>query len=511
MFKRSLSLLLMVLLAFTIPTIAATAQTAEPIEVTAVLQINPEVVLENNPVIQYIEDHLGIRLIIEAPPLSSYGDRVKLLVSTGDMPDLVHYGADIAAKEWAEDGLLLDLTDLIDKYPNMAANHSKEQLGDCDLLGNGHFYGLPRANSYDKWGFLINKKWLDKVGMKAPTTVAEFVEVCRAFTFNDPDGNGKDDTFGASFGANQTSMDSGIWHLRNDYLSMAYSISSWHHGMPDVDGSAKLRALKSEYPDYLKLMRSLYDEGIIDREFVTHRADEDVEKFAQGRTGIVGASEANFTGNVLEKYSLNPDDYVFCQPLVLKEGDKPMYAMPPSAWMAYYVNANSSPEVQDAVMRLLDWADSEEGFVMMQLGIAGLHYNEYDIETRTVDRTEEQVQAVRKVTSNMFAFANAYKGMQVLMGGSTPEMIAKWQVEATAADKATTKVYIPFTKMLDKIGVEFPDEMQTLNSLEVRYVTGEVSFDDLINYAYGDYKEKTAAIAQEFADFMAAHPARYED
>lgn len=508
MSKRFLSLLLVAMVALTLP-VVATAQTTEPVEITAVLQINPEVVLENNPILAYIEEHLGIRLRIEAPPLSSYGDRVKMLVSTGDMPDLVHYGADIAAKEWAEDGLLLDLTDLIDQYPNMAANHSKEQLGDCDLLGTGRIYGLPRANSYDKWGFLINKKWLDKVGMEAPTTVAEFVEVCRAFTTGDPDGNGQADTFGASFGANQTSMDSGIWHLRNDFLSMAYSISSWHHGMPDADGSAKLRALKSGYPAYMQLMRSLYEEGIIDREFVTHKADEAIEKLAQGRVGIAGASESNFTSNVLEKYSLNPDDFMFCKPLVLNEGDKPQYAMPPSAWMAYYVNAKS--EHVDAVMRLLDWADSEEGFVMMQMGLAGLHYNEYDIETRTVDRTPEQEQARQKVTSNMFAFANAYKGMQALMGGSTPEMIAKWQVEAAAADKATTKVYIPFTKMLDKLGVEFPDEVQTLNSLEVRYVTGEVPFEELEAYANGDYKEKTAAIAQEFADFMAAHPARYED
>ena len=508
MTQRILSLALAALMLLALPAFAS-AETAEPVEITAVLQINPEVVLENNPVIQYIEERLGIRLLIEAPPLSSYGDRVKMLVSTGDMPDLVHYGADIAAKEWAEDGLLLDLTDLIDQYPNIAANHTKEQLGDCEFLADGRIYGLPRANSYDKWGFLINKAWLDKVGKEAPATVEEYIEVCRAFTLEDPDGNGKDDTFGASFGANQTSMDSGIWHLRNDYLSMAYSISSWHHGTPDADGSARLRALKSGYADYIKLLRSLYEEGIIDREFVTHKADEDVEKFAQGRVGIVGASESNFTSNILEKYSLNPDDYVFCKPLVLKAEDKPLYAMPPSAWMAYYVNANSKHA--DAVLRLLDWADSEEGFVMMQMGIAGLHYNEYDIETRTVDRTEEQAQARTKVTSNMFAFANAYKGMQALMGGSTPEMIAKWQAEAGAADKATTKVYIPFTKMLDKIGVEFPDEVQTLNSLEVRFVTGEVPFEELQAYAYGDYQEKTAAIAQEFADFMAEHPARYED
>ena len=504
MTKRFLCLALLLLLA-----IPAFAAAEEPVTITAVLQINPEVVLEDNPVVKYIEENLGIRLIIEAPPLASYGDRVKMLVATGDMTDLVHFGADVDAQKWAEEGLLLELTDLIDQYPNMSANHSKEQRGDCDFFGDGRVWGLPRANSYDLWGFLINKAWLDKVGKKVPTTIAEFVEVCRAFTFDDPDGNGVDDTFGVSFGADANSPDSGVWHLQNDFVSMAYSISSWHHGMPDADGSAKLRPLKAGYGDYMQLLRSLYEEGIIDREFITHKGSFDgEEKFFQGRSGMFGISGKNYT-NKLEQYGVNPDDYVYCAPLVLNAGDRPQYAMPPSAWMAYYVNANS--ENADTVLRLLDWADSEEGFTIMQMGFQGDHYNTYDIQTRTVDRTEEQFRAREKVTSNMFAFANAYDGLEALMGGSNPTLIAKWQKEYAATEAVTQKVYFPFTKMLDKIGVEFPDERMAVNSLEVRYVTGEATFEELMDYVNGEYAEKTAAIAQEFADFMAENPARYED
>lgn len=509
MSRKVLCLVLVLMMALPLMATLAGAESAEPVEITAVWQINPEVQLNDNPVIKAVEEKLNIKLKIEAPPLNNYGDRVKMLVSTGDMPDLVHYGADIAATQWAQDGLILDVTDLIKDYPNLSANISKEQYGDCVFLPDGRIYGIPRPNSYDKWGFLINKKWLDKVGKAVPTTVEEFVDVCRAFTNDDPDGNGQADTFGASFGASQTSMDSGIWHLRNDYLTMAYSISAWHYGMPDVDGSAKLRPLKSLYGDYVKLLHDLYAEGIIDREFVTHKADEDIEKFAQGRVGIVGASESNYTSNILEKYHLNADDYVFCPPLVLKAGDKPVYAMPPSNWMAFYVNAKS-PRAKD-VLRLLDYLNSEEGFVLSQMGVAGLHYNTYDIETRTVDRTPEQYELRTKATSNMFAPANAYKGLQALMGGSTPEMIAKWQVESAAADKATRKCYIPFTKMLDNIGVQCPDEVQALNSLEVRFITGEVQFDELINYINGDYAAKTAEIAAQFAAHMAANPPRFVD
>ena len=164
------------------------ASEAAPVTLRAVLQLNPEIELENNPVIAEIEFE------IEAPPQDGYGDRVKMLVSTGDMPDLVHYGADISATQWAQEGLLLDVTDLISKYPNLSANISEEQYGDCVFLADGRIYGIPRPNSYDKWGFVINKKWLDAVNMEAPKTVEQFVNVCRAFTFNDPDGNGRNDT-----------------------------------------------------------------------------------------------------------------------------------------------------------------------------------------------------------------------------------------------------------------------------------------------------------------------------
>lgn len=65
--------------------------------------------------------------------------------------------------------------------------------------------------------------------------------------------------------------------------------------------------------------------------------------------------------------------------------------------------------------------------------------------------------------------------------------------------------------MLDKIGTTCPDEVTALNSLEVRFVTGEVTFEELENYITTAYAPATAAIAQEFTGFMQANPARFED
>ena len=119
----------------------------EIVELHAVLQLNPEISLENNPIIAKIEEELGIRLIVEAPTVNGYSDRVKLLVSTGDMPDFFIYGADSFATQWAEQGLLADVTDLVGDYPNLMANISQEQFGDTKFLDDGRIYGIPRPNS----------------------------------------------------------------------------------------------------------------------------------------------------------------------------------------------------------------------------------------------------------------------------------------------------------------------------------------------------------------------------
>jgi hypothetical protein len=208
---------------------------------------------------------------------------------------------------------------------------------------------------------------------------------------------------------------------------------------------------------------------------------------------------------------MNLDDFIYCPPLVLDASQKPVYAMPPSNWMAYYVNAASSPEKQDAVLRLLDWGNSEKGFIAMQLGLSGANYSSYNINTRTVVRTAAQAEAARKVTSNMLGFANAYKGQQALEGGSTPTQIAKWQIETKAAEAATRKCYFGFTKMLDGLGTQFPDIGSALNGLEVRYITGEVTFEQLDSYIKNTFAPATAGIAREFSAYMAANPARFEN
>lgn len=479
-------------------------QAAQPVDLHMIAQINPEISLENNPLVDLVKKDLGINLIIEAPPQNNFGDRVKVEVASGDMPDLFIYGADIDATNWAKEGLLANLTDLVKNYPNLMKNISEQQWGDTKLTGDDNIWGVPRPNSYDKWGYIINKKWLDKLGLTAPKTVEEFNRVCEAFTKNDPDGNSKADTYGAAFGAQQSSMDSGVWHMYNDFLATAYNIADWAPQMPDKDGSFTLRPFKSGYYDYLTELRTLYSQGTIDRDFVTFNSNEAVDAFAQGRVGIVGASETGFVRNIIEKYNLNPGDYEYHAPLTLDASSKPTYVLPPSNWMAFFISAKSE-HINDA-LKLLDWGNSEEGFVAMQLGIQGAHYNSYDIAKRQVDRTADQAKLAASVTSNMFSFANAFDGRSAIEGGSTPELTQYWQQQSAAAESQVQNMYVPFTKFIDSMNSNIPDQAKQLNTLEVRYVTGQVDRKTLQAYVDGDYKTATSTYVEQLKKYMADNP-----
>ena len=62
---------------------------------------------------------------------------------------------------------------------------------------DGHQYGLPEPPPLPKReGLVIRKDWLDKLGLEVPTTPEELLAVAKAFTEQDPDGNGKNDTYG---------------------------------------------------------------------------------------------------------------------------------------------------------------------------------------------------------------------------------------------------------------------------------------------------------------------------
>ena len=105
--------------------------------------------------------------------------------------------------------------------------------------------------------------WLDKLGVtedKLPKTVDEYVDLMYRFTKEDPDGNGKADTYG--LGATGIKALFGAYGMYNGFVG---SNSYWQ----EADGKIVNPDISDEAKEVIKILAKMYKDGVIDPEFVT--------------------------------------------------------------------------------------------------------------------------------------------------------------------------------------------------------------------------------------------------
>ena len=128
---------------------------------------------------------------------------------------------------------------------------------------DGEVYAIPDAK-VDLGRFCLmayRQDWLDNLGLEMPKTLDEFTEVMKAFTFDDPDGNGVNDTYGyIGITGNADWAFSPIFAAFGTYPGIWYA---------KEDGSITRGEIEPETKEALKYIKELYDMGVIDPEWMT--------------------------------------------------------------------------------------------------------------------------------------------------------------------------------------------------------------------------------------------------
>jgi len=94
---------------------------------------------------------------------------------------------------------------------------------DSAKAADGKFYGVPF--SAQSFALFIRKDWREKVGLAQPTSWSELDALATAFTTKDPDGNGKNDTYGyvvpgsTKRGYTSWYFSSFLWSAGGDYFT----------------------------------------------------------------------------------------------------------------------------------------------------------------------------------------------------------------------------------------------------------------------------------------------------
>lgn len=241
---------------------------AEPVRLTA-LQYE----LENQAIdfdslwyYQQLEEQTGIHVDFEEVKHSDWITRISLMFASGDMTDMVLRGSIDVEEYGISRGLLLPLDEYLqESMPTYFARLDdtlRAELTASD--GRNYFVGFLLSQNITTDGhFFINQAWLQKLGLKAPTTVDELTDVLRAFRDGDPNGNGLQDEI--PYQATFNDCNTGIYN----------AFSAW--GIPlneylvylDERGRVRFAPEEDGFLQCAQWLHDLCEEGLLDVSFIT--------------------------------------------------------------------------------------------------------------------------------------------------------------------------------------------------------------------------------------------------
>ncbi len=246
--------------------------------------------------IDEIERLAGTRLEIEWVPDGIYSEKMVTALTTNSLKKatFVKYTDYLLLKNSIRAGMFWEIGPYLKDYPNL--KHLDMNILRQSAV-DGKIYGLYTERPSSRQGIILRKDWLDNLGMKEPGTIEELYETLRRFTYDDPDGNGVDDTIGLTD--------------RNDLVFGAFKTLSSYFGTPNnwavtADGLVPEFAVPA-YMDTMKFMRRLYEEKLINQDFAVTSKQVQRDMLIRGKAGVYIGSMTDVQRLSEEAQKFNPD------------------------------------------------------------------------------------------------------------------------------------------------------------------------------------------------------------
>ena len=367
---------------------------------------------DGNPVLEQLAENVGVE--IEWDLMSdSLGEKVGVMIGGDQLPDAfiaVGFNAN-DINEYGSDGTFIDLTPYI--TPEIMPNLNKiledhPEIKAAITMADGKIYGLPSGelmgtaaigaeedlSIYSIPEFsMINKTWLDELGLPVPTNLTELHDALVAFKENDMAtryGNAPGSTIPMSTGFDQWCWGQEIFYAGFGFTNFTSDVcfDLIAHG----DGSVEFVCASDRYRDAITYFHDWFAEGLMDLEMFSQSDSQLISKVSQGRAGVTTWWYIDQIAGDLA------DDFVFLPPLDGPVGTKyegthtvNLRAAPPvTSGNLNITRACGNPEL---LCKYFDqWYDGE---IVMQLQYApiGVYWSEKDENGVWQVITEDEAQA----------------------------------------------------------------------------------------------------------------------
>ena len=360
---------------------------------------------DSNVVLNQLAENAGIT--IEWDTMSdSLSEQVNIRIAGEQLPDAFQgvgfSNYDIST--YGADGVFIDLTPYI--TPEIMPNLHKILEENPDIkaaitMADGKIYGLPAAEQMGTAGIgleedysiytvpqfgMINKAWLDELGLEVPTTLDELYVCLKAFQENDMSatyyGNAPGSTIPMSTGFDQ-------WCWGQNVFYAGFGFTNWPNDVCNdlvlnPDGTVEFVSVRDGYRDAVTYFNKWYAEGLMDIEMFSQSTSQLIAKCSQGQVGVAT------WWYIEEVMGDKSGDYVFLPILEGPDGTYNVTVRTGGAVNSGNLNITSACGNPAALLKFYDqWYDGE---IVMQLqyGPIGTFFTEQDENGMWVSITDEE-------------------------------------------------------------------------------------------------------------------------
>lgn len=322
-------------------------------------------------IFEWAKDKMNIDFQVEHVSAAAMGERTTLMFASDDIPEALFTWYAINSKGSQsmygdKEGQLIPINEFIneDIMPNLYRNTQEvpETISLSATL-EGNVYTLPQFQQKEEYRInptfqplWYNTKWLSAIGYtEPPETLDEFVDVLRQIKEKDP-GNAGDNLVplgGSSAVYNPSTV------LLNSFGFVTNSYSTLY-AVRDGDyktGEMVMLHYHDVYYEFLKFMNTLYNEGLIDRDFYSLDSSQVNAKAANGYYGFFAHYRTN---GIVEDWS----EWEMLDPMTCEWNDKKITSISPPVTTPGFVFITSKCKKPEAVLRFMDVAyDREKGYL----------------------------------------------------------------------------------------------------------------------------------------------------
>lgn len=246
---------------------------------------------------------------------SQYDTNVSMVISMGSLPDIMVVSSQDEVEQLVEAGLIEDLTESYNNCISDRIRKMYESYGDSlkDMVTyDGKIMALPETNITDGPNLVwLRKDWMDRLGLSEPHTIDDVVNIVKHFISEDPGNNGVDtsgkpNTVGLAVDTDVTGECGYSSEFLLDIIFACFGAYPKQWIMND-DGEIVYGSVTDEAKEALSYISSLYNQGVIDNDFLLRTSTNICELIENGMCGSFFGPWWAPNNPLVNAVSRNPD------------------------------------------------------------------------------------------------------------------------------------------------------------------------------------------------------------